>query len=231
VEFVLGLSSEALLEDLTVNGVTVAGFAPNKFSYDVALAPGTIALPAVGASGRLGASVVIDDVDTLPGTATITVTSADTSNTNTYVVNFTVDPAPRLGSIAFVSRTANSLTFRVRDVGGNAFDYAAWGVSNVFIEQSLAAFGSGTENNHSRRASAVTPVWAYDGTDTTVTISYTDLQIYRTQNEPHAGNVTIPSILFSLSGAGSTQTTLTVRFDYVSGGKDTWRNTTIGNVN
>ncbi len=83
---------DATLSDLTVDGVTIPGFAPNVFSYDYPVATGD-PIPVIGAtlSDPL-ATMLINQATTLPGAGTVVVTSEDGITTNTYTVNFLYTP-------------------------------------------------------------------------------------------------------------------------------------------
>lgn len=78
-------NSSAVLTDLEVGGRTVAGFDPARTSYTVAAhrAPTVTATPADNATVAIVAPL------TVPGTATVTVTSEDTQHTATYTVSLT----------------------------------------------------------------------------------------------------------------------------------------------
>ena len=86
-----GLSSDAKLSDLLVDGTTVDGFSLNTYSYDVELPLGTITVPTVTAvTHDVNASHVINDAASLPGTTEVVVTAEDGTTELTYSVNFTV---------------------------------------------------------------------------------------------------------------------------------------------
>ena len=76
-------SSNAALTDLKVNGSTVPGFDPAKTSYTVA---SSVYPPVITATAADNGTVAIQLPASLPGTATITVTSEDGSKTQTYSV-------------------------------------------------------------------------------------------------------------------------------------------------
>lgn len=63
------------LADLTIDGVTVKGFASSKHSYQVALPYGTTKVPTVaGTPAAQTSTVVVVSAAKLPGTTTVTVT-------------------------------------------------------------------------------------------------------------------------------------------------------------
>jgi hypothetical protein len=93
VTFVVTLSTEALLSDLRVNGVTVENFSSSIFNYSIEYEYGTVDLPEITAvATQLDATVDIQNIVQYPGTATVTVTAGVTSITNTYSVSFKVEP-------------------------------------------------------------------------------------------------------------------------------------------
>ncbi len=83
------LSSSASLSDLKVNGQTVPGFSPTTTGYHVNVPANQT--PTITATAANNGSVVITPPLTIPGTATITVTSEDGSTSQTYSV--LLDPA------------------------------------------------------------------------------------------------------------------------------------------
>lgn len=85
-------SSDATLKDLTVNGVTVAGFDPATEVYNVVLEMGTTTSPEVGgvANDDNVISVVVSQTTDPADGATVTVTAEDNSTTKTYTINFSV---------------------------------------------------------------------------------------------------------------------------------------------
>ncbi len=85
-------SSDATLKDLTVNGVTVAGFDPATEVYNVVLEMGTSVVPTVAgdANDSHAKSVGVTAATSLPGATTILVTAEDNSTTKTYTINFSV---------------------------------------------------------------------------------------------------------------------------------------------
>ncbi|MGI6533889.1 MAG: hypothetical protein ACOX23_04655 [Peptococcia bacterium] len=88
-------SRDAALSDLMIDGITVAGFAPDTLSYDVVLPYGSTKddLPLVTAKARHAkARVEITQATGLTApdnTATVLVT-AENGRTQTYIVRFTV---------------------------------------------------------------------------------------------------------------------------------------------
>ena len=91
INFVSAASNNARLADITVNGTTVSGFNAYVNTYSVALPYGTTSAPVVAAEAQDGGATVNITQPTSPtGTATIHVTAADGSSTQTYTLNFSV---------------------------------------------------------------------------------------------------------------------------------------------
>lgn len=80
---------DASLSALLIDGTNVNGFSPITLDYAVFLPNGTTVVPTVTATTTNGpATTVIMQAPTLPGTATVVVTSEDTSVEQTYTVSF-----------------------------------------------------------------------------------------------------------------------------------------------
>ncbi|RED98418.1 T9SS type A sorting domain-containing protein [Marinoscillum furvescens] len=86
-------ATDATLADLTVDGTTITGFDAATLSYELELATGTTTVPTVAATATdANATVEITAATSLPGATTIVVTAQDGSTTQTYAVNFTLEP-------------------------------------------------------------------------------------------------------------------------------------------
>lgn len=84
--------TDATLTDLTVDGVTIPGFAPNVFNYDYTVATGS-PIPVLDATpSDPNADMTINQATSLPGAGTVVVISEDGLTTNTYTVNFLYNP-------------------------------------------------------------------------------------------------------------------------------------------
>ena len=85
---------DATLSNLTVNGTTVAGFAPTTYSYNVGLPSGTTTVPTiVGTPNTVGATVEYAHPLTVPGVDSIKVTATDGTTKALYLINYTVTAA------------------------------------------------------------------------------------------------------------------------------------------
>ncbi len=88
------LSTDALLSDLTLDGVTVPGFDPDTLNYTVELADTVTIVPLVGyATSDGNASAIINAPGVLPGIATVTVTAEDGFTMLVYTINITLAPS------------------------------------------------------------------------------------------------------------------------------------------
>ena len=95
VNFTVALSTEALLSDLQVDGVTIENFNPLiqlNYAMEVDYEYGISTLPVVTAAAtQPDARVEITQITAYPGTAIIKVYAGDTSISKTYTIAFTMD--------------------------------------------------------------------------------------------------------------------------------------------
>ena len=88
---VVGPSTDATLSDLKTDGVTVSGFSPSIYTYNILLPFGTTNIPVVTATTNHNlATKVISNATSLPGSATVVVTAEDGTTSLTYTINFTI---------------------------------------------------------------------------------------------------------------------------------------------
>ena len=87
-------SSDPKLSGIYVNGTKVSGFDPEKEDYTHVLPADTTAIPEVTATSEHRASIVVTNADSVTGTATITSTSQDGTQTKTYRVRFKLKTSP-----------------------------------------------------------------------------------------------------------------------------------------
>ena len=91
IQFQKAASSNAKLAGISVNGEALTGFSATKYNYSVDLPYGTTAAPVVAAEGQEDAQVInITQPTSVNGTATIKVTAANKTATQTYTINFKV---------------------------------------------------------------------------------------------------------------------------------------------
>ncbi|MEI6748541.1 MAG: alpha/beta hydrolase fold domain-containing protein [Bacteroidales bacterium] len=85
------ISTDASLNDLKIDGATVAGFASAIYTYSVELPFGTTIVPTVTATPTFGlANVAITPAVSLPGSTSLLVTAQDGITQLTYTVAFTL---------------------------------------------------------------------------------------------------------------------------------------------
>jgi hypothetical protein len=88
-----GLSNDATLADLKVDGTTVDGFAADVYEYTISLPHGTTTVPEVSAAATSeAAAMVVNQATALPGDATVVVTAEDEATELIYTVHFVVEP-------------------------------------------------------------------------------------------------------------------------------------------
>jgi hypothetical protein len=91
VNFTVLLSTEALLSDLQVNGVSIQNFVPNTFHYTIPQYLYGTELPVVsGDVEYCDATMAVNNIEEFPGTASVIVTAGNLS-TNTYTVSFSIE--------------------------------------------------------------------------------------------------------------------------------------------
>lgn len=84
-------STDATLSDLTYDGVTVPGFDPGVFEYNIELPEGTTEVPLVLGTPNLEAAMeIVVPATELPGTTIVDVFAEDRYTKNTYTINFTI---------------------------------------------------------------------------------------------------------------------------------------------
>jgi len=93
VNFTVLLSTEALLSDLMVNGVSMPNFNSNIFNYTVPMFPYGTELPIVsGVAKYCDAHLETTQISAFPGVASVKVTAGNPEFTKTYTVSFSIDP-------------------------------------------------------------------------------------------------------------------------------------------
>jgi hypothetical protein len=90
IAFSVETSSDATLKDILVGGVSVEGFTPNTFEYDVTLPSGTTVLPSIEAVKNDAAQRVAMIKGGVNGTTSIKVVAEDGTEL-TYELNFSVE--------------------------------------------------------------------------------------------------------------------------------------------
>ena len=168
-------SSNATLSALLVDGDTITGFSPYILTYDIMLDAGS-AVPTVTASTtNTSASAAVTAATGVPGTATVLVTAANGTTTNTYTVNFTVDVAlsddATLSDLKIDGTTVTdfdpaTLTYNVTLAAGTTV------VPTVTATTNHANATMVITNATSTQGSTIVVVTAEDGTELTYTINF-----------------------------------------------------------
>ena len=123
----LAPANSALLQDIFVDGMPLSGFQADSFNYAYDVTDTSTSIPSLTAiAANAQASVVINNVTSLPGLATILVTSADQSTTETYTILF--------------QRVAYTL------VWNDEFDYNGAVDPSKWFHQTYPPFGGGWAN-------------------------------------------------------------------------------------
>lgn len=101
--------TDTTLSDLTVDGLTIAGFDPAVFNYTYEVPYGTTVVPTVDAvvNAPFYESLEITQASGIPGMATVLVTAEDTNFTGTYTVDFVEAPASTNAYITSVDTNGN----------------------------------------------------------------------------------------------------------------------------
>lgn len=161
-------SDDATLSDLTTDGATVQGFDPETDWYEVELSYGTTEIPVVDAvTTDNGATTEIEQAESIPGEATVTVTAQDGSTQLTYTISFieltpeddatlselTVDDEPIDGFSSDEMNYEVSLAYGTTEIPQiNAT--ANWGEAQVTINQANELPGTATVEVTSEDGSA-----------------------------------------------------------------------------
>jgi len=178
-------------------GALDPAFNPNIFTYNVALPSGTMTIPIVDA-GPIDPDdeVEITQADSIPGAATIVVTSAATQNSNTYTINFSevVSPKITIGSKKGVNGSTAIVPITIENgnnITGVQFDllYDASIVQALELVEDELANLSGSYN--------------IDNTIGKITFLY-----YSDSATPIASNATLGNMSFDIIGSAGEITTL-----------------------
>ena len=141
---------DATLSELSVDGTSVLGFTPNSESYLMPLVGGTTIVPQITLATTTDASAttIITQAASIPGEASVVVTSQDGSITKTYKVSFYIG-APNVNAPTPIARETSDVISIFSDAYNNIIganynpDWQQSGLSSANIEFKPA----GSENN------------------------------------------------------------------------------------
>ena len=119
----------ATLKDIAVDGTSLEGFSAEVLTYNVELPYGATVVPTVTATPTLSNEHVnITPAASVPGATTIAVTSADSTVSLTYTVNFTVS------TVQSTDATLSSLKVSNKAVGGFRADSLTYTYSVAYLD-------------------------------------------------------------------------------------------------
>ncbi|MEW4922335.1 T9SS type A sorting domain-containing protein [Algibacter sp. 2305UL17-15] len=89
-------ATDATLSDLQIDNVQIPGFGPGTTTYNYAVAPGTVVVPQItlATTTNAGATRIINQATSIPGTATVDVTASNGTDMQTYTVNIFASGPP-----------------------------------------------------------------------------------------------------------------------------------------
>jgi hypothetical protein len=137
----------ATLSDLQVDGTTISGFGSSTITYSYNVPSGTIAVPqitlATPTEVGTGATASITNATTIPGDATVLVTSSDTTTTKTYTISI-AETGPSTSAPTPPIRDATDVISIFSDAYTNVtiddFDFGLCGTNPSVSEVMIAGF-------------------------------------------------------------------------------------------
>ncbi len=146
--------TDATLSALEVDGVAIAGFTPNSESYLVELPGGTTVVPQItlATTSDPAASANITQATSIPGDASVTVTSQDGSNTKTYRVSYYIG-APHIDAPTPPSRNDEDVISIFSDAYNN--------ITGANYNPNWSQSGIGTANSSFEPTGSGNAVLAY----------------------------------------------------------------------
>ncbi len=116
------MSDNALLSDIHIDGVSIAGFEPTRFAYTDTLAWRTRVVPNVFAVGQLPNQTITTYFSAVNGTTRIHVVAADGKTSNDYTIAF---PVRKSNNVALSDMYLNSEVAEIT-FAPEATDYIVW---------------------------------------------------------------------------------------------------------
>ena len=137
------LDGNANLSDLKVDGISLIGFSPSTINYNLSIPYGSSTIPQISfaSTQNNSASRIITQATTVPGSATVVVTSSNNTISRTYTVNFAVAIEAESGTLYRGASIQNcpscSNSEQVGDIGGFSADSSSsYFTSNVTVATS-----------------------------------------------------------------------------------------------
>lgn len=128
-------SNDATLSDLTLDGTTIDGFAPEKAGYVVIMPQSSSSVPIVDATANdPNATMEITQADGFPGLARVVVTAEDGVTVKNHVVNFTfISSTESLDETTLqVYPTLFNNRFKVKSAG-ESFNISVYDITGMLI--------------------------------------------------------------------------------------------------
>ena len=116
------MSDNALLSDIRIDGVSIAGFEPTRFAYTDTLAWRTRVVPNVFAVGQLPNQTITTYFSAVNGTTRIHVVAADGKTSNDYTIAF---PVRKSNNVALSDMYLNSEVAEIT-FAPETTDYTVW---------------------------------------------------------------------------------------------------------
>ena len=223
---------DATLIALEIDGASVTSFEPNKSAYSIELLGGTTTVPQVtlAATSDASASRVITQASSIPGEATVKVTSQDGSTTKTYTLSYFIGapnvnaPTPSaretLDVISIFSDAYNNITganynpdWQQSGFGSANTDFQPTGSGNAVLAYTNFNY-QGIEFNSTQDLTAMEfmhiDIWTVNGVAPAITVISSGTEI------PHAitnGDGNWQSIEIAVAGiTGDLTKTIQLKF-------------------
>ena len=131
--------TDATLSDITLDGTSISGFNAAVTSYSVALVQGTTTPPqtvaATATDAANGAAAVVNQATTVPGDATIVVTAADGTTTETYTISFYIGIPASTSTTTPTAAQSDVISIFSDDYTNITMGEAAWNQSAKSVIQ------------------------------------------------------------------------------------------------
>lgn len=200
---------DATLSDLQVEGTTVNSFSPATENYTYELQVGTTTAPQItlATTSNVGASTVITQALSVPGNATVAVTSSDSSTMITYTISFVAT----LPSTSPTPSTPNAEVLSLySDTGGFT---TTWPLTNTYGSYAAKVdLGSGSSVNEAIKMDFSVEGYVEQGNKTDISgygWIHFDYFAEADATEIRFELITTPGYIYELTTAGSDGTLVT----------------------